>query len=384
MIWLPVCPVTDLSSSFQDMSNDDFPNWEGYGGSHIEYFQENLWNALNFGRIWLNKSPTKLRKSCSMLSMTEIILIDYDLRTDSNVIIDLWLMNLVHFRSSTRKIELVIDRVCSNVEMGIDLCFLSLLSIFMSLCESGTDSCGLRGVQSAIHDDVGIVTWNDVSEAYVEYRGTLLTPYYYLGLKGSFIANITGTHYFRLNQGIESPSVGIPPVDFAIEGNTIRASSSSYDRQLSLTTEFRYSFQMYRADEKKNSWMELIIVFPNGSSRRLDSEYGETCDTSGCRDTGLSRTPYNCLPSPSRSKSPSPTRSESPSPTQSHSPSPSPTQSISLHPSSAQSQSTLPTLSETPEFTPSELFTLHNQSRYGHSFSSFVQYGIFVMILETM
>jgi hypothetical protein len=214
----------------------------------------------------------------------------------------------------------------------------------MLLCESGTDSCGKAGAQYADHDSYGGGLWDDRSDAYVEHKGSVLSFQYYLGLKGSFIAKVTGSHIFRLSHDWSPPSTSMPSVDFTLEGNTMRTSAGIYDRQVSATREFRYSFFLYYVDETKNSWMELIIVFPDGSSRRLDGEYGETCEVNGCRNTALTRTPDNCLPSSSRSQLP------------------------------------WPALSKTLEFTSARLLRSLNLAQGSRSFCFFFRYGMLTFL----
>jgi hypothetical protein len=226
--------------------------------------------------------------------------------------------------------------------------------VLVLLCESGTDSCGRPGVQSAIHDTSGESGWSDRDDAYVEHSGDLYSFEYYLGLKGSVIAKVTGYHIFRLNHDWSFPSTSMPEVDFDLEGSVVRTNAGTYDRGLSAIKDFRYSYELYYAMDKKNSWMELIIVLPDNSSRRINDEYGETCYVSGCRNTELSRGRYNCQPSPTRSKSASRSRSKSPTPS--------------------------PTLSSTPEFTSSGRFPFHDLVGHGRHSVWFLRYGIFTFL----
>jgi hypothetical protein len=235
---------------------------------------------------------------------------------------------------------------------------------------TGADSCGTSGVLAC--EDYGwhSYNWEARSDAYVEH-GSIIANY--IGLCGSFIARTTGSHGFEVRTGVSYPSWEGFPVDVTIDSSSTNTETDGYTRTLSLTTDFRYSFEVYTSRRKFNAWLEFRITLPNsGSSTRIDGTYAETCYESGCRNTGLNRSPYNCKPSPSRSRSPSRTISRTPSRTRSRSPSrtisrtPSPTGSISHTPTETHSPHATwtmpasPTATDTPtqSATETSLFTL--------------------------
>jgi hypothetical protein len=144
------------------------------------------------------------------------------------------------------------------------------IALLLISVESGTDACGTAGFQYAIHEKKTETGWNDRDDAYVEYLGGFISWEYYLGLKGSFIAKVGGSHIFRLSHGWDAPSISMPAVEFTLETNTIQTTDASYDLGLLCTKDFRYRIHLYYINEKKHSWMQLSVVFPDQSSRRID------------------------------------------------------------------------------------------------------------------
>jgi hypothetical protein len=258
-------------------------------------------------------------------------------------------------------------RLSSRARMS----FLSalLIAFFVILSSSArTDSCGTSGVQYCIDNNQGDYGWTDGSDSYIGHG--IGVHFYFLGLRGSFIAKTTGSHTFSYAHGLNFGSFNDFKVDITIETTTTRVDKDSSLDPLSMIVDFRYRYQVYMTEERYAVWIELQITFPSGRKSQINSDSGETCYESGCRNTGLSRVPYACKPSPSRSKSPSPTRtvSKSPSPTASisHSPTESHTPVVTWTMAATPTATDTPTqsASETSLFTFSGSYNVSDEIRF--------------------
>jgi hypothetical protein len=242
----------------------------------------------------------------------------------------------------------------------------STLVLLALVCLAGADNCGISGVQFCKDSDQGDYGWESGSDAYVEYLPIITFDARWLGLRGSFIAKTTGSHTFQLNTGTEWPSRESFPVDITIDSSTTNTATAGYTRTLSMTVDFRYAFRAYMTDSRFKAWMELQVTVPSESAKRIDGTYAELCYENGCRNTALQRSPYNCKPPPSRSRSKTPSVTRSRSPTRTISRTPSPTGSISHTPTETHSPHATwtmppsPTATDTPtqSATETSLFTL--------------------------
>jgi hypothetical protein len=188
---------------------------------------------------------------------------------------------------------------------------LLLFAFLPSVIPAENPACGTPGFQITVDDESGDFGWEDSQSAHVEHHGTWSENQYYLGLRGSFVASKSGSHTFRLVRGCWEPS-DMPPTAFFLEGDEIQIwhTAAVHDRPLDVTQDFRYKLFAYYLDELIATWMEFHIIPPGEGAQIINGDNGgETCEESGCRDTGLSRDPYQCLPSPTPSHTPTSTAS---------------------------------------------------------------------------
>jgi hypothetical protein len=207
-----------------------------------------------------------------------------------------------------------------------------LLFLVLIFIQSGTDTCGKAGIQ--IYNDVSSTRgeWTDGTEAYVTWSQSF--NWRFLGFRGSFVAQSTCGWTFTVNHDYLSGST-LSSIAFTLDGDTVTNTAKTYSRTLSPFKDFRYNFQAMYTKDHTSSWMELQISYQGeyggeyhdiagriGTVTFFDGSFFETCAVNSCLDTGLSRSPYDCKPPPtsSRSRSPSPSATMSGSPTESRSP----------------------------------------------------------------
>jgi hypothetical protein len=70
-----------------------------------------------------------------------------------------------------------------------------------------------------------------------------------------------------------------------------------------LTKDFRYQLRFGPTDTGSSVDVEIEVRWPGRARHWLENGEIETCEESGCRDGTLSRSPYECRPSPSPSRS---------------------------------------------------------------------------------
>jgi hypothetical protein len=207
--------------------------------------------------------------------------------------------------------------------------FLVLLLFRGYSVDASCDKSGFQIVRTTYWRDRD--DWGNSDEAFSEFAAAFNS--YYLGIKGSYVAQEEGTYYFRVCRGVGDSS-GLPDVDYASEGQITTISSAIAvfnDGPYTFYRYFRYPiFARYAEDNAKaDSWMELQIVLPSGTAQRMNAANGgRACQESGCEDMTLSRTVWSCRPGPpSRTRSPTPPKSPSrsiPLPSVSATPAPTP------------------------------------------------------------
>jgi hypothetical protein len=174
--------------------------------------------------------------------------------------------------------------------------------------------------------------WGNNYQAYVSWDGAL--PHY-LGIKGSYIAQQEGDHWFRVIchafGGSRQPDFWY---DCEHQSGTITSTATYWEGgPYTFHPYFRYRIcARYAEDNSRySSTLALEIVIGVQSSTIMSSANGgRACEESGCADMTLSRDVWSCRPNP-----PSPTISPTavPTPTETRSQSPSCTTSVSPIPS---------------------------------------------------
>jgi hypothetical protein len=205
-----------------------------------------------------------------------------------------------------------------NIESNHNLRFRMLrFLVFLPIrCSSVDASCGKTGFQRvneywwSDRDN-----WQNHDQAFVSFSGW--PDLHYLGIKGSYIAQQEGTHYFRVYRDYFTGSVSLANCDYATEwvSRTLEGGQGTLweDGPQTFHRYYRYRiFCRYREGQHKaNSQLELQIKTPGAGDYVImsASNGGRACEESGCEDTSLSRTEWSCQPAPSPSQSPSATPS---------------------------------------------------------------------------
>jgi hypothetical protein len=126
---------------------------------------------------------------------------------------------------------------------------------------------------------------------------------------GSFVARVTESHTFQLWCDLYDISDGYPAeTRFIFEGAS-QDGVDTWTQARTLTRDYRYPITFHTTDWF--TWVKISIgvSFPGRDMANLNGDLIGTCETRGCRDTALGRSPYDCRPSPSSS----PTRAFLPS-----------------------------------------------------------------------
>jgi hypothetical protein len=142
--------------------------------------------------------------------------------------------------------------------------------------------------------------WGNSDQAYVRWEGLA----HYLGIKGSYIAQEEGSHWFRVVRNIYGASAGLPDFWYNCEhesrvvsggGNLWDGGPYSFHPYFRYRTTARYQ----EGHDKVSSELELQIGLPGGTfSLMTSANGGRACEESGCADMSLSRDVWSCRPNP--------------------------------------------------------------------------------------
>jgi hypothetical protein len=141
--------------------------------------------------------------------------------------------------------------------------------------------------------------------------------------RGSFVAKVTSEHVFELWSSTYSTSnQHIPSTQFQFDGMNGGTGERKWQWNAStLTKDFRYRLVLMTTDHYYWIKISISVEYSGHGMADLDGDLIGTCEVSGCRETALSRVPYSCQPSPSRSLSPSASASSAFFPSPLHGPS---------------------------------------------------------------
>jgi hypothetical protein len=143
-------------------------------------------------------------------------------------------------------------------------------------------------------------------------------------MKGSYLADSTGIHtIYCWSQTYDTSSWFGVNSSSALwwETSASPAYKGEWPTIKNCVQDYRYDIALSLSDSYL--WVKCSIAVTTPMHSKFDLEghdYIQTCQENGCRERDYSRSPYDCKPSPTRSKSPSPTHSQSPPPTPSNSP----------------------------------------------------------------
>jgi hypothetical protein len=165
------------------------------------------------------------------------------------------------------------------------------------LRSSSASNCGEQGLERGWGSD-----WVRIGSGYFEsyeLSGTQV-----LAFRGSFIADESGTHTFRVwAQSTDVLGDWSRSAAFVFDGVDAGHRQTEYNRSEVLTKDFRYSFSLTVTDDYYYIALQLQVASPSYPIHGLDQAGCriETCTVSGCRNTDLRRDSYACQPSPSAS-----------------------------------------------------------------------------------
>jgi hypothetical protein len=181
-----------------------------------------------------------------------------------------------------------------------------------------------------------IVAWGYVADrvvtsAYAE-SGIVNEPHT-LEFWGSFVARVTGDHYFRMwshTYGVSSLKKATAKLTWDNSAEYLPdEGNKEWFQTFVLNRDFRYALLFTVQEPYVSVKISIAAEFEGQPMEDLAGDLIGQCQQSGCRDDLYGRQPYLCQPSPSVSRSPTVTRSltrcrtrsTSPSPTSSTSPS---------------------------------------------------------------
>jgi hypothetical protein len=170
-------------------------------------------------------------------------------------------------------------------------------------------AAGKAGFQTRSSDTSN--SWVDDSQAYISWSHINSLPHY-MGVKGSYLPSQSGSHRLYLR----TPHLGTTvSISYTVDGTSLSVTGYGCTWGSDLTKSFRYGVQAtYWLPLGDDTFLCIQVTDPTGSTGYINrTNGGETCYTSGCRDTALSREPYGCLPGPSVSLSPPVTNTPLPS-----------------------------------------------------------------------
>jgi hypothetical protein len=161
---------------------------------------------------------------------------------------------------------------------------------------SSASHCGEQGLERGWGSD-----WQRIDYSYFESYE--LSGDKVLAFRGSFIADESGTHTFRVwAHTTGSSGDAYRSAIFVFDGVDAGHRQTEYDRTEVLTKDFRYSFSLTVTQDWYYIALRLQVASPSFPLHGLDRDGCriETCTVSGCRNTDLTRDPYACQPSPSQ------------------------------------------------------------------------------------
>jgi hypothetical protein len=126
---------------------------------------------------------------------------------------------------------------------------------------------------------------------------------------GSFIASVTGEHCFSMTATQSDTTSGIASVEFVFEGVPSGVHETYYNICMTLEKDYRYSMSGRTGNSYKSVKVWLYVSWPGEDLHIVGTRSVEICETSGCRDLDLDRSPYDCQPSPTEAQSVTATRS---------------------------------------------------------------------------
>jgi hypothetical protein len=181
------------------------------------------------------------------------------------------------------------------------------------------EDCGDPGCETMNSDTKGSYS-NGVSASITYSSWTA----HWLGIRGSFVAPVTGHYQIQLNG--DGFLGGVFKIDYrwTFDGVEIGTHRGDWTLDYDLNKDWRYAVLLESVSSERVGELAISVKIPGTSTFvLLGTNYLERCTIIGCRDLNLSREPWSCQPPPTRSRStvipPTPTASPTKTPSASES-----------------------------------------------------------------